>query len=95
VLVYNVFQQLQADLIHMDNLQGALAKDNDGIKYLLIVIDCFSKYAWVVLLKDKKAESIIKAFQPILEKTHSEFLQVDKRTEFYNISFKIYLKNII
>jgi hypothetical protein len=94
VLVYNVFEQLQADLVHMDNPQGAPAKDNDGIKYLLTVIDCFSKYAWVVPLKDKKAESIVKAFQPILEEAHPEFLQVDKGTEFYNASFKNLFKKI-
>lgn len=92
VIVYNVFEQLQADLVFMDNPQGAPAKDNDGIKYLLTVIDCFSKYAWVIPLKDKKAETVVKAFEPIIKKVHPQLLQVDKGTEFYNNLFQKLLK---
>ena len=40
---------------------------NKRIRFLLCVIDIFSKYAWVVPLKDKKVISIVKAFQIILE----------------------------
>ena len=35
---------------------------NEGIKYLLCIIDLFSKYTWVVPLKDKKGSSIVNAF---------------------------------
>jgi hypothetical protein len=45
VIIYNVFEQLQTNLVYMDNLQRILTKDNDSIKYLLTVIDCFNKYA--------------------------------------------------
>ena len=41
----------------------SLIKYKKGIKYLLCVIDLFSKYAWVVALKDKREISIINAFQ--------------------------------
>ena len=58
-----------------DNILGAdladmqlLSKFNKGIKYLLCVIDLFSKYAFVVPLKDKKRISIVNAFQSILNK---------------------------
>ena len=44
-----------------------LSKYNEGIRFLLCVIDIFSKYAWVVPLKDKKGTSIIKTFQMILK----------------------------
>ena len=44
-----------------------LSKYNKGIRFLLCVIDSFSKYAWVVPLKDKKGISIVKAFQIILK----------------------------
>ena len=47
-----------------------LSKFNKGIKYLLCVIDLFSKYAFVVPLKDKKGTSIVNAFQSILDKSH-------------------------
>ena len=40
-----------------------LSKYNKGIRFLLCVIDIFSKYTWVVPLKDKKSISIVKAFQ--------------------------------
>ena len=46
-----------------------LSKFNKGIKYLLCVIDLFSKYAFVVPLKDKKRASIVNAFQSILDKS--------------------------
>ena len=43
-----------------------ISKYNKGIRYLLWAIDLFSKYAWVVPLKDKKGVSIVNAFQKIL-----------------------------
>ena len=45
-----------------------LSKLNKGIKYLLCVIDLFSKYAFAVPLKDKKGVSTVNAFQSILDK---------------------------
>ena len=41
----------------------SLSKYNKGIKYLLCVIYLFSKYAWVVPIKDKKGTSIVNAFK--------------------------------
>ena len=56
-----------------DNIWGAdladiqlLSRFNKGSKFLLCVIDIFSKYAWVVTLKDKKGVIITNAFQKIL-----------------------------
>ena len=46
------------------------ADDNDGYKYLLVVIDIFSHYAWVQPLKDKTAPQVIKAFDEILSGSH-------------------------
>ena len=61
-----------------DNIWGAdledmqlLSKYNKGITFLLCVIDIFSKYAWVVPLKDKKGIRIVKAFQSILKQSNS------------------------
>ena len=58
-----------------DNIWGvdladmqSLSKYNKGIKYLLCAIDLFSKYAWVVLLKDKRGITIINTFQKIISK---------------------------
>ena len=44
----------------------SLSKYNKGIKYLLCAIDLFSKYTWVIPIKDKKGTSIVNAFKKIL-----------------------------
>ena len=44
----------------------SLSKYNKGIKYLLCAIDLFSKYAWVIAIKDKKRTSIVNAFKKII-----------------------------
>ena len=46
-----------------------ISKINKGFRFLLCVIDIFSKYAWVVPLKDKKGISIVNAFQKILKES--------------------------
>ena len=46
-----------------------ISKFNKGFRFLLYVIDIFSKYAWVVPLKDKKGISIVNAFQKKLDKS--------------------------
>ena len=47
-----------------------LSKFNKGFRFSLCVIDIFSKYAWVVPLKDKKSVSIVNAFQIILKESN-------------------------
>ena len=42
-----------------------ISKFNKGFRFLLCVIDIFSKYAWIVPLNDKKGVSIVDAFQKI------------------------------
>ena len=73
-----------------------LSKCNKGIRFLLCVIDIFSKYAWVVPLKDKKGISIVKAFQSILKQSNSRKpnkIWVDKGSEFYDAYFKEWLRD--
>ena len=55
----------------------------------------FSKYAWVIPLKDKKGVSIVDAFQVMLDKSGCKpnNIWVDKGSEFYNSSFKKWLKD--
>ena len=62
-----------------DNIWGAnladmqlIRKFSKGFSFLLCVIDIFSKYAWVVPLKDKKAASIVNAFQKILKESDTK-----------------------
>ena len=72
-----------------------IRKFNKGFRFLLCVIDIFSKYAWVIPLKDKKGVSVVNAFQKILDKSKRKpnKIWVDKGSEFYNSSFKKWLKD--
>ena len=63
------FEKRKVHAAFKDNIWGAdladmqlLSRYNKGIRLLLCVIDIFSKYAWVVPLKDKNGISIVKAF---------------------------------
>ena len=80
-----------------DNISGAdladmqvTSKFNKGFRFLLCVIDIFSKYAWVIPLKDKKGVSIFNAFQTILQKSNRKPNKIwaDKAIESYNNSFE-------
>ena len=80
-----------------DNIWGvdsadmqSLSKKNKGIKYLLCAIDLYSKYAFVIPLKDKKGISIINGFNKIINqfKRKPNKIWVDQGSEFYNCVFK-------
>ena len=63
-----------------------ISRHNKGMRYLLCVTDLFTKYAWVVPLKDKKGVTIVNAFQSILNssKRKPNRIWVDQGSEFYN-----------
>ena len=72
-----------------------IRKHNKGITYLLCVIDLFSKYAWIVPLKDKKGITIVNAFHSILDKSKRKpnKIWVDQGSDFYNKVFMKFLKD--
>ena len=85
-----------------DNIWGvdladmqSVSKKNKGIKYFLCAIDLFSKYVFVVPLKDKKGISIINAFNKIIKQSNRKpnKIWVDQGGEFYNHVFKRWLSN--
>ena len=85
-----------------DNIWGAdladmqlMSKFNKEFRLLLCAIYIFSKYAWVVPLKDKKGVSIVNAFQKNFgdSKRKPNKIWVDKRSEFYNRSMKSWLQD--
>ena len=90
-----------------DNIWGAdlqlLSKFDKGFRFLLCVIDIFSKYAWVIPLKDKKDISIVSTFQKTLNNSKRSKAEdkgrkpnkiwVEKESEFYSNSFKKWLKD--
>ena len=58
---------------------------NKGYRYLLMVLDVFSKYGWIIPLKDKKGETVAKALKTILKEGRKpEYLWTDKGKEYYN-----------
>ena len=85
VIVYHIDEIWAADLVEMQQF----SKWNKGYRYLLMVIDVFSKYGWIVPLKDKKGESVTKAFSEIFKEGRKpQYLWVDKGKEFYNKHLK-------
>ena len=83
------------DLVDMQSL----SKKNKGIKYLLCAIDLYSKYSFVVPLKDKKGISVTNGFNKIIKQSGRKpnKIWVDQVSEFYNHVFKRWLSrsNII
>ena len=78
-----------ADLVEMQKF----SKWNKGIRYLLMVIDVFSKYGWIRSLKDKKTETVKEAFDDIFKKGRQpKMLWTDKGSEFISKHFKDFLK---
>ena len=69
-----------ADLVDMQ----AFTKFNRGVKYLLAVIDIFSKYGWLIPLKDKTGKSVASVLKTIFEERKPEKMWVDKGREIFN-----------
>ena len=74
-----------ADLVEMQKF----SKWNKGVKYLLMVIDVFSKYGWIRGLKDKKTETVSKAFGDVFKSKRKPRMLW---TEFISKHFKDFLK---
>ena len=66
----------------------AFSKFNQGVKYLLAVIDVFSKYGWLIPLKDKTGKSVASALKTIFKERKPEKMWVDKGKEFCNKDVK-------
>ena len=67
------------------------SRSDKGYKYLLTVIDVFSKYGWIVPLKTKIGKEVAHAFQKLFLNGHLSRLWTDKGTEFYNQQLKAVL----
>ena len=96
------FKRRKVYSLFTDNIWGVnladmplISKCNKEIKFLSCLIGLFSKYAWVIPLKGKKGNSIVNAFQKLLNdwKRKSNKIWVGQGSEFYNSSFKEWLKD--
>ena len=88
VQVSGLNDQADIDLMSVENI----AKYNDGIKHLLIVIDIFSRFLFVRPLKNKKTEIVLNAIKDVLKHRRFTKIRSDKGSEFVNHKFKQYLK---
>ena len=80
IIVNHIDEIFAADLVEMQKF----AKLNKGYRYLLTCIDIFSKFAWVIPLKDKKGITIKNALEKIFKQRKSKLLWTDNGKEFYN-----------
>ena len=87
---------------HIDHIWGIdlatmikYSKQNKNYRYILTVIDFFSKYSWCYPLKTKKSEEIINSFKDIFKKSKRkpEMIQSDEGTEFTNNQTQTFFKN--
>ena len=89
-----VYSQLKDNIWGVDlaDIQS-LSRKNKGIKYILCAIDLYSKYAFVIPLKDKKGIGIVNAFNKIIKQSNRKpnKIWVDQGGEFYNNVFETWL----
>ena len=78
----------QIDLVDV----SSLSEYNDGNRFLLTCIDCLSRFAWVVPIKNKSSSSILEAFASLIGVRKPTYLQSDKGSEFLNSAFQAFLK---
>jgi flagellar hook-basal body complex protein FliE len=78
------------DLVDMSNLK------DDEYKFILTIIDVFSKYAWAIPLKNKKASTVLTAFKDIIEDSgrYPYKIWADQGSEFYNKNFEEFLNEM-
>ena len=92
VMVSGMDDQFEADLASLD--KEIYVKENDGYKYLLVVIDVFSRYLWVKPLKDKSASNVISAFDDIFKSSQRipKRIRTDRGTEFTSAETKAFFR---
>ena len=89
--VAGIDAQWQADLANMQSID----RQNGGMKYLLTVIDVFSRFAWAVPINSKDAKAITAAFGQLLTIANPRYpkrIQTDKGKELFNSNFQTLMK---
>jgi len=88
VYVDTIDQTWAVDLVDMQQY----SKQNKHFKYLLAVIDVFSKYGWLIPLKNKTGMTVSEALETLFEERKPKYIWSDKGSEFYNRNVKKLLK---
>ena len=91
IWVFGMDSQWEADLVDLASLRHL----NNGYTFLLTCIDVLSKYSWVIPLKNKTGESLVKAFKQILSSSDRTPIKLftDNGTEFKNKQFQKMLRD--
>ena len=89
VYVHSIDQTWAVDLADMQQY----SKQNKHYKYLLAVIDVFSKYGWLIPLKNKTGATVSEAFKTLFKERKPMYIWSDKGSEFYNRQVKELLKD--
>ena len=71
---------------------SSISKYNDGYKFLLTVIDIFSKVAWAIPLENKSGQTLTETFSILFQQRKPAHLQTDKGMEFLNRSVQKLIK---
>ncbi len=87
VFASSIDDNWQMDLCDM----RSISRENNGIQYILTVIDVFSKFAWIRLLKNKKSATVLEAIKSIMEKRKPKRVQTDEGLEFFNKDCKDFM----
>ena len=88
VLVYKINEIWACDLVDMTQVNA-----DEGYRYILNVIDCFSRYAWSIPLKSKTADELIAAYTKLFQSQKPEKLWWDEETGIWGNKFKAFLRN--
>lgn len=92
------FTRRKVTVHRMDETWGldlAQMTESGGYKFILCIIDVFSKFAWCVPMKNKSASTVLTALKEVVEKSGRmpEKIWVDQGSEFYNKDFKAWAKS--
>ena len=91
--VYNHFDEIWS--IDLADMIDYKVSNDKGFRYILIIIDNYSKYLWAIPLKNKYSQTITNEFSNILTKSKRKLLKIesDRGTDFYNSIFQNFLKS--
>ena len=92
-IVYNHIDEIWS--IDLADMIDYKTSNNKGFRYIIIIIDNFSKYLWAIPLKNKYSQTITNEFSTILTTSKRKPLKIesDRGTEFYNSIFQNFLKS--
>lgn len=90
IIIRHYGEVWQIDLLEVQ----PYASSNKGFRYILVVIDCYSKYLWTRPLKNKTGKEVTKAMRSVISQAKYivKHINSDHGSEMYNQYFKKLMK---